>query len=183
MDLIKILNAQGIEGESAELIETAIKGQLNKEFIPKAQYNKKVQELYALKEEADDLRAQKDMPNEFEAKYNDALTKLEALQGDYDAYKQGVETKEVRSTINSKVTKMLNGEGFTNEKVVSLLLKNLDYEGLKLEGDDLVGFDLNAFTEGYDEFKTVRNTEGTGSITPPTNTTDTDIDLILSGYN
>ena len=180
MDLLKILKAHNIEGEAAEAIETAIKKDIHTSFIPKSQYNKKVQELDAVKVEADDLKARSEAPNEYELKYNDTLTKLEALQGEFDGYKADIAQKETRTTINNKVTKLLNDEGYTNEKVVNLLLKNLDYENIKLEGEDMQGFDLSAFTKGYEDFKTVSNTEGTVAFNPPSNN-EAD-DRWLAGY-
>ena len=170
MDILKILKAYNLEGDQAEAIEAAIKKDIHTSFIPKAQYNKKVQELDAVKTEADDLKARSEAPNEFESKYNDALTKLEALQGEYDGYKADIEQKTTRNTINTKITKLLNDDGFTNNKVVDLLLKNLDYNNLSLDGEEVAGFDLSAFTKGYEEFRTVSNTEGTQAITPPTQT-------------
>ena len=160
MDLIKILNAQGIEGETAGMIEAAIKGQLHKEFIPKAQYNKKVQELDSIREEADDLKARAETPNEYKGKYEDIMK-------EFEQYKTDIAQKETRHNISSIISKALKDDGFTNEKVVGLMLKDLDYNNLSLEGDEVKGFDLSAFTKGYEEFKTVRNTEGTPATTPP----------------
>ena len=168
MDLLKILTAHGIEGASAEAIEAAIKKDIHTGFIPKQQYNKKVQELDAVRTENDDFKARAEQPNEFEVKYNDALKELDALKGEYEGYKADITHKETISTINSKITKLLNEDGYTNEKVVNLLLKNLDYNNITVENDDLKGFDLREFTKGYEEFKTVISTEGTPGKTPPT---------------
>ena len=182
MDILKILKAYNLEGDQAEAIEAAIKKDIHTSFIPKTQYNKKVQELDAVKTEADDLKARSEAPNEFESKYNDISKELEALRGEYDGYKADIERRETRNTINDKVTKLLNNDGYTNEKVVNLLLKNLDYDKISLDGEEVAGFDLSAFTKGYEEFKTVSNTEGTPAITPPANN-ETESDPWVMGYN
>ena len=180
MDLIKILKAHNIEGEAAEAIETAIKKDIHTSFIPKTQYNKKVQELDAVKTELDDNKARAEAPNEYEAKYNDVLKELEGLKNDYDTYKNEIATKETRSAIDNKVTKALNANGFTNNKVVELMLKNLDYDALSIEGEEVQGFDLNAFTKGFEDFRTVSNTEGTQAFNPPTQ--EASDDPWLAGY-
>ena len=182
MDILKILKSFNLETEQAEEIEQAIKKDIHTSFIPKSQYNKKVQELDTLKMEGDDLKARLEQPNEFESKYNDTLKSLEALQSEYDGYKEEISKKETRNIINSKVTKLLNDEGYRNEKVVELLLNNLDYDNIKVNNEGLEGFEVGTFTKGYEDLKTVSNIDGNKAPTPPQVDT-TDIDPWLMGYN
>lgn len=182
MDILKILKAHNLEGDSAELIETAIKNEIHKSFIPKAQYNKKVNELDAVKTENDDFRARAEQPNEFEGKYNDTVAKLESLQGEFDRYKSDITLKETRNTIRGKIEKGLKENGFTNDKVVDLLLKDLNYDEISLDGDELKGFDLNSFSDNYKEFKTKSTTEGAPLFNPPKDEMPSNVDPWLNGY-
>lgn len=175
MDLLKILAANGVDTTAAEQIETAIKSQLHKEFIPKSQYNKKVQELDSIKEENDDLKARVDKPNEFEEKFNN-ITK------EFENYKSSIIEEKTRSQKEGLLKGQLKEIGFENDKIIDLLVGKFDFSKLEVEENSLKGLDLENIKTEYADFVTVSNVDGAKPNTPPAASTAED-DSFLAGFN
>lgn len=159
MDIKTILKNYGIE-ENLDSIESAIKGQLHEEFIPKKQYNKKINALDKLQEELDDIKA-KGETNEYKSKF-------EELEKEYKDYKTSVETEKVNTGKRNALVGALKQTGF-NDKIVKLLEKNFDLSKIELEGENIKGWDelVKPYKEEYSDFIAKDTTNGTTSSNPP----------------
>lgn len=155
-----ILKQYGIE-EKIDEIESAIKGSLHEEYVPKKQYNKKVQALDKLQEKVDDLEA-KGENNELQEKYNN-------LEKEYNDYKQTVETEKVNADKDKALVEALKTTGFS-DSIVKLMQKQFDLSKLELEEGKIKDWDtlVAPFKEEYAGFISEEVEEGLGSVNPPT---------------
>lgn len=160
MDLKTILKSHGVEVENIEGLESAIKSEICNEFIPKKQYNKKVQALDKLQEQLDDIKA-KGETNEYKSKF-------EELEKEYKDYKTTVETEKVNTGKRNALVGALKQTGF-NDKIVKLLEKNFDLSKIELEGENIKGWEelVKPYKEEYSDFIAKDTTNGTTSSNPP----------------
>lgn len=164
-DIKAILKAAGVEETLLDTIADNIKMELPKSFVSKEQYSKKVNTIDTLNNTIADL----------EAKANNTTTdqfkdKYETLQGEYEQYKTNIEIGKVNATKNSILVKQLEKEGF-NPKMIKLLSKEVDLEGLEIEGTDIKGWEeiVKPLKENYSDFISTTVTTGTPPTTPPHN--------------
>ena len=79
MDIKAILKRHGIEGEVVNSIAETINAEIPKEFVSKAQYNKKIGQIDDLQNNVADLEAKLANTNtdEYKSKYEEATKALE----------------------------------------------------------------------------------------------------------
>lgn len=116
MDLKAILKRCGLEGELVDTIADTIKAEIPKEFVSKQQYNKKVGAIDELNNTIADLEAKIENSNTDEYK-----SKYEALQSEFDTYKNNIEVEKSNEQKRGLLTEQLKKEGFNekNTKVVN----------------------------------------------------------------
>ncbi|UIS74011.1 recombination related exonuclease [Clostridium phage vB_CpeP_PMQ04] len=166
MDLKAILKRCGLEGELVDTIADTIKAEIPKEFVSKQQYNKKVGAIDELNNTIADLEAKIENSNTDEYK-----SKYEALQSEFDTYKNNIEVEKINEQKRGLLTEQLKKEGF-NEKILKLLTKEIDLETLEIENDAIKDWDniVNPLKENYSDFIKQESISGLGSVQPPTNT-------------
>lgn len=164
MDLKEILISSGIESELAEKCSQAINGELHKEFIPKMQYNKKVVELESLKEKADDLGA-------VNGELEQLKTQLANKEEEFNNYKIDIEKKQTQDIKINKIKEQLKKDGITSDKLVNLLVKEVDISSLEFEDNNIKDWETigKSLKENYSDFYTSTKTIGAEPSTPPTN--------------
>lgn len=180
LDIKAILKANGIEGEAVDAIADTIKAEIPKDFVAKTQYNKKIAAIEDLNATVADLQAKAEIQNTDEYK-----TKYEALETEFNDFKQNIETEKVNSTKTDLLRKKLQTEG-VNEKVIKLLEKEFDLNTLEVENDDIKDWDnlINPVKENYsDFFKVTETIQGNPPNTPPTPGKLPEGDAFLSGFN
>ncbi len=177
MDLKQILISSGIESELAEQCSKAINGELHKEFIPKAQYNKKVVELESLKEKADDLCA-------VNGELEQLKTQLANKEEEFNNYKIDIEKKSTQATKINKIKDQLKKDGITSDKLVNLLVKEVDINSLEFEDDNIKDWENigKSLKENYSDFYTSTQTTGVEPSTPPANN-PSEKDPFLMGFD
>ena len=154
MDLKAILKKCGLEGELVDTIADTIKAEIPKEFVSKQQYNKKVGAIDELNNTIADLEAKIENSNTDEYK-----SKYEALQSEFDTYKNNIEVGKSNEQKRGLLTEQLKKEGF-NEKILKLLTKEIDLETLEIENNAIKDWDniVNPLKENYSDFiKTYRS--------------------------
>lgn len=163
IDIKKILTDAGVSSELVDTIADTIKAEIPKEFVSKVQYNKKVAAIDGLNETIADLEAKANNANTDEYK-----SKYEALENEFNEFKQGIETEKVNGTKKSKLTELLKKEG-ANEKLVGLLLKEFDLEKIEIDGDNIKDWDnvIKPVKEGYSDCFATVETVGNPPATPP----------------
>lgn len=177
MDIKKILSDNGIT-ENIDKLEDLISKEIGKSFVPKTQYNKKVQALDTLAEEKNEIEAKLQASSNSE----DAQ-KLADLQQEFDNYKNNIETKQIVEQKTSKLTESLKTEGF-NDKIISLLTKEFDIDNIEIEEDKIKNWEelVKPVKESYADFISNTVEVGAGSITPPANN-NTGADAFLAGFD
>lgn len=163
MDLKAILKRCGLEGELVDTIADTIKAEIPKEFVSKQQYNKKVGAIDELNNTIADLEAKIENSNadEYKGKY-------EALQSEFDTYKNNIEVEKSNEQKRGLLTEQLKKEGF-NEKILKLLTKEIDLETLEIENNAIKDWDniVNPLKENYSDFIKQESVSGLGSVQPP----------------
>lgn len=178
MDLKAILKRCGLEGELVDTIADTIKAEIPKEFVSKQQYNKKVGAIDELNNTIADLEAKIENSNTDEYK-----SKYEALQSEFDTYKNNIEVEKTNEQKRGLLTEQLKKEGF-NEKILKLLTKEIDLETLEIENNAIKDWDniVNPLKENYSDFIKQESVSGLGSVQPPNNNGDDGNDPWLSAY-
>lgn len=136
MDWLKeILTAKGIE-VSEELIADVQK-ELPKHFIPKREFNLKIEENNELKTQI--ATRDKDIEELKKAATGDAelTAKYEELQGKYDKDTKDLQDKLAQTQFNAAFDVALAGSGAKNTKALRALF---DMDKIKYENDTLNGF-------------------------------------------
>lgn len=169
MDLKKILSMNGVEADKIDTLVESIKSELHTEFVPKTQYNKKVNQIDTLQEKLNDLEAKAETPNEYKQKYDE-------LNSEFELYKTNIETEKVNKSKLSLLKTKLKNDGIEKENLIDLLCKGIDLDSIEVENDDIKGWEelSKTYKENYSDFYT--STEITGGkepTTPPTGGTPT----------
>lgn len=159
MNIKEILKTYNVE--NVELIENALKSELHKEFIPKVQYNKKVQMLDDLQEKLNDFEARGNKTNEFEEKYK-------ALEEEFANYKNNIEVEKTTATKKNALVEALTNEGF-NKKIIGLLENKFDLNNIEIEDNKIKDWDnlVSPFKSEFGEFIANEVTEGLAPNNPP----------------
>lgn len=174
MDIKRILKNFNVDENVIEDMKEAITKEIGTDFIPKTQYQKKIQALDELQEKYNDLEA---------TSSNDtSKAELETVKAEFEAYKNNIETEKVNGTKKSKLTELLKKEG-ANEKLVGLLLKEFDLEKIEIDGDNIKDWDnvIKPVKEGYSDCFATVETVGNPPATPPQNNTG-QADPFLQGF-
>ena len=161
MDLKAILKANGIEGEAVNIIADAIKSEIPKEFVSKAQYSKKVNLIDELNVTIADLEA-KAGADEYKAKYEQAIE-------EFNNYKLDIENQKIREFKGTTLLNALKSEGF-NEKIINLLSKNFDFDKIEIEEGKIKGWEdmVKHYREEYADFIGIETQTGNPPANPPT---------------
>lgn len=149
MNILEILKGLGVEDSLAGQIESGIKSEIHKAFVPKEQYNKKIESLNSLEVKIKDLENSKQNIVEEKNKDNETinaiLTKLNQLEEK--------EKKQIEQTRINKIKTELENKGL-NPKISNLILKDID---LQSEDSEII----NNISENYSEYFTKVEIEGT----------------------
>ena len=148
MDIKAILKRHGIEGEAVNSIAETINAEIPKEFVSKAQYNKKIGQIDDLQNNVADLEAKLANTNtdEYKSKYEEATKALED-------FKKDIETKEINKSKSDKVINALKEVGF-NEKIVKLISKDIALDKIEIEEDKIKDWDsiVEPYKNEYSDF-------------------------------
>ncbi len=179
MELKKILEFNGVT-ENLDSIVEAINKELPKQFVPKTQYNKKVQQLDEANNKIIDFEA-KNGQNIDEYK-----TKYEELAATHETFKNGVELEKTNSIKTAALKDALKSQGLKNDKLANLLLKEIDLSTIEIEDNKVKGWAevFEPIKNGYGDFFGTSTHETTGNppATPPANGSDKGEDPFLSGF-
>lgn len=162
MDIKAILKTAGVEGDKIEGLVSTFGAEIAKEFVKKVQYNKKVQELDTAKEQLNDYEALKDKPNEYKEKF-------ETLQNEFNTYKTGIENEKAHSQKVDLVKSNLEKAGYTDKRIVNLMIKAFDVDKMEIENNVIKGWDelSKGVIEEYTDFKSEVKIDGASAGNPP----------------
>lgn len=162
IDIKKILTDNGVSGEVVDTIADTIKAEIPKEFVSKAQYNKKVAKIDELNNTIADLEA--------EGENDTSKKELEELKAEYDKYKNSVESEKTNAVKVNAIKKLLNENGVKNEKLANLLIKEIELDKIEFDEDkNIKGVDdlIKPIKENYGDFFSKTTIQGNPPTTPP----------------
>ncbi len=148
MDIKAILKRCGVPEENIEGVEEALRMEIPKNFVSKQQYSKKIGQLDDLQNTIADLEAKIENSNTDEYK-----SRYEALEGEFNDYKAGIEKEKTNNKKISLLNKNLK-DARANEEALELLTKAFDIDSLELEEDNIKDWDnvLAPIKEKYKGF-------------------------------
>ena len=155
MDIKQILTANGIDSEKVEIIANAIKSDIHTDFIPKAQYQKKVNMIDNLQEKINDYEAKQNSPNEFKQKYDDLLK-------EYESYKGEIETSKVNNQKLQLLKNNFKKDGIEKDNLIDLLCKGINLNEIEIEENNIKGWDELSvkYKNNYKDFYSTESTQG-----------------------
>ena len=149
MNILEILKGLGVEDSLAGQIESGIKSEIHKAFVPKEQYNKKIESLNSLEAKIKDLENSKQNIVEEKNKDNETINAILAKLNQLEKK----EKKQIEQTRINKIKTELVNKGL-NPKISNLILKDID---LQNEDSEII----NNISENYSEYFTKVEIEGT----------------------
>ena len=149
MNILEILKGLGVEDSLAGQIESGIKSEIHKAFVPKEQYNKKIESLNSLEAKIKDLENSKQNIVEEKNKDNETINAILAKLNQLEEK----EKKQIEQTRINKIKTELVNKGL-NPKISNLILKDID---LQNEDSEII----NNISENYSEYFTKVEIEGT----------------------
>lgn len=149
MNILEILKGLGVEDSLAGQIESGIKSEIHKAFVPKEQYNKKIESLNSLETKIKDLENSKQNIVEEKNKDNETINAILAKLNQLEEK----EKKQIEQTRINKIKTELENKGL-NPKISNLILKDID---LQSEDSEII----NNISENYSEYFTKVEIEGT----------------------
>ena len=149
MNILEILKGLGVEDSLAGQIESGIKSEIHKAFVPKEQYNKKIESLNSLEVKIKDLENSKQNIVEEKNKDNETINTILAKLNQLEEK----EKKQIEQTRINKIKTELENKGL-NPKISNLILKDID---LQSEDSEII----NNISENYSEYFTKVEIEGT----------------------
>lgn len=149
MNILEILKGLGVEDSLAGQIESGIKSEIHKAFVPKEQYNKKIESLNSLEAKIKDLENSKQNIVEEKNKDNETINAILAKLNQLEEK----EKKQIEQTRINKIKTELENKGL-NPKISNLILKDID---LQSEDSEII----NNISENYSEYFTKVEIEGT----------------------
>ena len=149
MNILEILKGLGVEDSLAGQIESGIKSEIHKAFVPKEQYNKKIESLNSLEAKIKDLENSKQNIVEEKNKDNETINAILAKLNQLEEK----EKKQIEQTRINKLKTELENKGL-NPKISNLILKDID---LQSEDSEII----NNISENYSEYFTKVEIEGT----------------------
>lgn len=149
MNILEILKGLGVEDSLAGQIESGIKSEIHKAFVPKEQYNKKIESLNSLEAKIKVLENSKQNIVEEKNKDNETINAILAKLNQLEEK----EKKQIEQTRINKIKTELENKGL-NPKISNLILKDID---LQSEDSEII----NNISENYSEYFTKVEIEGT----------------------
>lgn len=149
MNILEILKGLGVEDSLAGQIESGIRSEIHKAFVPKEQYNKKIESLNSLEAKIKDLENSKQNIVEEKNKDNETINTILAKLNQLEEK----EKKQIEQTRINKIKTELENKGL-NPKISNLILKDID---LQSEDSEII----NNISENYSEYFTKVEIEGT----------------------
>lgn len=155
MDIKQILTANGIDSDKVDMIANAIKSDIHTDFIPKAQYQKKVNMIGNLQEKINDYEAKQNSPNEFKQKYDDLLN-------EYESYKGEIETSKVNNQKLQLLKNNFKKDGIEKDNLIDLLCKGINLNEIEIEENNIKGWDELSvkYKDNYKDFYSTESTQG-----------------------
>ena len=123
MNILEILKGLGVEDSLAGQIESGIKSEIHKAFVPKEQYNKKIESLNSLEVKIKDLENSKQNIVEEKNKDNETINTILAKLNQLEEK----EKKQIEQTRINKIKTELENKGL-NPKISNLILKDIDLQ-------------------------------------------------------
>lgn len=166
MNIKEILIKAGVSSELVDTIADTIKAEIPKEFVSKAQYSKKVNQIDELNNTIADLEAKAGNNGELE----DIKKQLTEKEQEFETYKQGIETEKANGTKTKLLEDLFKSNGGEKHLKVLLGLANGKLSDLEIEEDKIKDSDkfLEGFKSEYGEYFTQTGVEGDGVTQPPT---------------
>lgn len=150
MNILEILKGLGVEDGLASQIEAGIKSEIHKSFVPKEQYNKKVDSLNSLETKLKELETEKQPTIEKdEDKNSEVINSILAKLNEFEER----EKKQATQARLDKIKAELETKGM-NPKISSLVLKDID-----LRSDD--SSIVNNISENFSEYFSKVEIKGT----------------------
>ena len=150
MNILEILKKLGVEDGLASQIEAGIKSEIHKSFVPKEQYNKKVDSLNSLETKLKELETEKQPTIEKdEDKNSEVINSILAKLNEFEER----EKKQATQARLDKILAELETKGM-NPKISSLVLKDID-----LRSDD--SSIVNNISENFSEYFSKVEIKGT----------------------
>ena len=151
----------GIEEEKATEIESAVKTDLHKDFIPKEQYNKKVQHITELEEKLQE--AGKDSVD-----VQDYKQQIKALEDKYNNYKAEIEAGAEKRNKQEIIKSELHKQGL-HSSIIELLdydVNNFEFNEGAVAGDSWDAYS-SGLKEKYKDFYKQEDIKGQDIQDPP----------------
>lgn len=163
MKLKELLIENGIDKDIAEKCTNIANAEIHEEFIPKYQYDKKIIELQDLQEKNKNFNIKNEEVEELK-------TKLANKEEEFQNYKIDIEKKTENINKTNLIKEQLKKDGITSDKLINLLIKEVDMDSLEFENDNIKNWhDIGkSLKENYSDFYTTTQVEGVPSSTPPT---------------
>lgn len=161
MNIKEILKRHGLDGEVVDTIAETINAEIPKSFVSKQQYSKKVGQIDELQNTIADLEAKVANTNadEYKVKYEEEVRKFED-------YVNKIEKDKLNGSKRDLLRKNFS-DAKINDKVIDLIMKGIDLDGIEIEENSIKGFD--ELLKGYEEFiPQESNPTGVPPLNPPT---------------
>ena len=164
MDIKALLTESGVQEEAIEKAEKAIKKAVGDEFVEKARYKTKLDEIATLTDKL--------------ATAEDAATTADTYKAKYDAEveahnktKSDQQEKEELSAKRNLAKKALLDSGVNEDVLEDFMLLALDYDAIKLKDGQIVESDkfIAAQKERYGKYFGEVTVQGAQISTPPAN--------------
>lgn len=164
MNIKEILKANGVEAEKLDdIVDTINNEYIGQNFVSKKQYSKRTSEIASLNEKIADLESNNtgSKASEWENKYN-------TLKQDFDGYKANIEAEKNNSIKIEKIKSNLLADG-VNEKLVNLLVKEIDLESVTLKDNTIEKWEdiSKPLKENYADFYSKTKIDGAPPAVPP----------------
>lgn len=131
--------------------------------------NKTIEDLKNQEPDTDDVEAYKQKLEDLQSKYD---TDIAAKQKEYDDFKASTESEKILSKKREAARNHLIKKGFKADVVDDFMLDKIDYDAMKIDGDEVKDKDnyFKPYEEKYAKYLGTTETRGAGVATPPANT-------------
>ena len=171
----KLLTAMGIEGEKIDEIinahsETveALKGERDEAKRAAAGIEADVEELQRVKKELDELKKTQGN-NVFEARYNELKAEKEALDKEFEQYKEDIKAGEEKRAKESVYRDLLRSANISDKRI-DKIIKVSDIDSIELDGNGKLKDEealRKSIEEDWGDFMVKERQEGADTPTPP----------------
>lgn len=168
----KFLTALGIEADKVDEIITAHAETVEALKKERDDYKASVESAATLKKEKAEVQKELDKLKEEVAGNGDKDKDYEALKKEYEDYKAEQERKESHA-VKEKAFREILKDAEIDEKYIEKVIKYSDIDGLELDDKGSVKDAkdrIKSVKAEWPEYIAVKQTQGTQTATPPTNT-------------